>query len=165
VASRRSRFYWTLVALAACHYTPTHVPLRGAASDIAALAGKWDGEYSSVESGRSGVIIFEITAGTDTAHGDVLMTPQYGQSLRAADAGTRMHEEHVRSSELLTVRFVRIEGGAVRGELEPYIAPDCQCAVTTVFRGVVKGDRIEGTYITRGAGGLVQEGRWAAKRR
>ena len=153
------------VALAACHFTPTHVPLRGSASDIARLAGHWDGEYSSAASGRSGAIIFEISAGVDTAHGDVLMTPQFGQPLRAADAGTRMHEEHVRSTELLTVRFVRIDGGALRGMLEPYIAPDCQCAVTTIFRGVVTGDRIEGTYTTRGPNDLVQEGRWAATRR
>jgi hypothetical protein len=95
----------------------------------------------------------------------VLMTPQFGQPLRATDAGTRMHEEHVRSTELLTVRFVRIDGSAVRGILEPYIAPDCQCSVTTVFRGTVTGDRVEGTYTTRGPNDLVQEGRWSAARR
>ena len=162
----------TLAALAAlaatvasCHYTPTHVPLRGAPSDIARLAGHWDGEYSSLESGRSGAIIFEITAGVDTAHGDVLMTPQLGAPLRAADAGTRIHDEHVRSSELLTVSFVRLDGGAIRGMLEPYIAPDCRCPVTTVFRGTVSSDRVEGTYTTRGPGNLVQEGRWSAARR
>ena len=95
----------------------------------------------------------------------LLMTPRDGQSLRAVDAGTQAHEMHARSVELLTVRFVRIDGGLVRGELEPYIAPDCQCPVTTVFRGAVTGDRIEGTYMTRGPQGLVQEGRWSAARK
>jgi hypothetical protein len=164
----RNRLAVVLVAVAAtfaaCRYSPTHVPLRGSTTDIAALAGTWDGEYSSAASGRSGVIIFEFTAGVDTAHGDVLMTPQRGQSVRATDAGTTMHAEHVRSVEWLTVRFVRVEDGMVRGVLESYIAPDCQCPVNTVFRGAVRGGRMEGTYTTRGAGGLAQEGRWTAKR-
>jgi hypothetical protein len=168
VTSKRIAFLTLLTAgalLAACRYTPTHVPLVGAPADIAKMAGTWEGDYSSDASGRAGVIVFEITAGVDTAHGEVLMTPQYGPPLRAADAGTRMHAEHVRSAELLTVRFVRIDGGLIRGELEPYIAPDCMCPVTTVFRGTMAGDRIEGTYVTRGPQGLMQEGRWAVKRK
>jgi hypothetical protein len=154
-----------VAAVSACRFTPTHVPLRGSATDIAKLAGKWDGDYSSAQSGRSGAIIFEITAGVDTAHGDVLMTPTEGQPLRATDAGTLVHSQHVRSTELLTVRFVTIEDGMIRGVLESYIAPDCQCSVNTVFRGTITGDRIEGTYTTRGPSALVQEGRWAVSRR
>lgn len=152
--------------LAACRFTPTHVPLRGSESDIAQLAGTWDGEYSSAQSGRTGSIIFEFTAGVDTAHGDVLMTsPFNGHQFRAADAGSPDHERHARSVDMLTVRFVRIEGGTVRGALEPYVAPDCACTVTTVFNGTVNGDRIEGTYTTRGPRNLLQDGRWSAARR
>ena len=151
--------------LAACHYQPTPVPLRGAAADIAKLAGEWEGRYSSGESQRSGIIVFTIRAGSDTALGDVVMTPQYGQPLRAADVLTNMHALHETGPELLRVAFVRIEGGLMRGELEPYIAPDCHCTVTTVFRGAVNGDRIDGSYVTRGPRDLLQEGTWSVERR
>src|ERR1051326_5108796 len=55
-----------LVALTAvlvgsgCVSPGTPVPVRG---DIQALAGEWDGSYSSVETGRSGRIVFPLKAG------------------------------------------------------------------------------------------------------
>jgi hypothetical protein len=153
-----------LVALAACRYDPSHVPIEGRTEDIARLAGTWEGEYSSVESGRTGSITFTVLAGQDTALGDVLMVPAVGDPYRAADAHLPEHREHVRSPELLHIRFVRVDGGILRGELEPYVAPDCRCVVTTVFRGVLTGDRIEGQYVTRGPG-VLQEGRWKMVRR
>jgi hypothetical protein len=154
-----------MLALAACRYTPSTVPMEGSPRDIARLAGTWDGEYSSVASGRTGSITFTIAAGKDTALGDVVMIPEHGQPLHAADAETWKHREHARSSELLRVTLIRVDGGVLRGELEPYIAPDCQCHVTTVFRGGLNGDKIDGQYVTRAAGGLVQEGRWSVTRR
>ena len=60
---------------------------------------------------------------------------------------------------------MRLDGRLLRGELEPYIAPDCECVVRTIFRGVLEGDRVEGEYVTRSDGGLQQEGRWYVTRR
>ena len=154
-----------LLALVGCRYNPSLVPLEGSSGDIARLAGTWDGEYSSVESGRTGSITFTILAGKDTALGDVVMIPEHGQPLHATDAGTQMHREHSRSAELLRVTLIRIQGGVIRGELEPYIAPDCKCSVSTEFRGSPVGDRIDGQYVTRGPNGLLQEGRWSVTRR
>jgi hypothetical protein len=154
-----------LLALASCRYNPSPVPIEGSVSDIAHLAGTWDGDYSSVESGRSGSITFTILAGRDTAFGDVVMIPEHGQALTAADAGTSAHQLHEQSAQLLRVTLVRVQGGTIRGELEPYIAPDCHCTVTTVFRGALNGDRVDGQYVTRGPNGLLQEGRWKLERR
>src|SRR3989442_15893302 len=64
-----------LPALAACGASRSPVPLVGAATDVAALAGEWVGDYSSVESGRSGSISFTLRAATDSAFGDVVMIP------------------------------------------------------------------------------------------
>jgi hypothetical protein len=150
--------------LAACRYQPTPVPLHGSVSDVAALAGAWEGDYSSADSRRGGSITFSIRPGVDTAFGDVAMVSTTGRPLIAADASTRSHAQHVRAVELLRVTFVEVSDGLVEGELEPYVAPDCSCVVTTVFRGAVTGDRIEGTYVTRGAQGLRQEGRWSMRR-
>ena len=154
-----------IAGLAACRYQPSAVPLRGAPDDVAALAGHWDGEYSSLETHRSGTISFTIRAGSDTAYGDVTMIPETGQALVAADASTQAHLSHASAPEILRVTFVQIAGGVLEGALEPYIAPDCRCVVTTVFRGVIDGDRIEGRFETRGETGLRQEGRWRMQRR
>ena len=82
-----------------------------------------------------------------------------------ADVATQLHQMHSQSAELLRVTLVRVEGGTIRGELEPYVAPDCHCTVTTVFRGALNGDRVDGQYTTRGPNGLLQEGRWRLERR
>lgn len=151
--------------LVACRYPPTPVTVQGADADISAIAGEWAGEYSSSQSGRSGGITFAVQPGKDTAYGDVTMTPQLNQTLRAADYGTPAHERHVSSPALLRVTFVRVRGGTVEGSLEPYIAPDCNCTVTTVFRGALQGNEIKGEFETRGEGGLRQTGSWSVRRK
>src|SRR5437773_10842284 len=69
------------------------VPLAGSPRDVAALAGQWEGSYSSAATGRSGSISFTLSAGTDSAFGDVIMIPRgWGRPLQAwngpASAGT-----------------------------------------------------------------------------
>jgi hypothetical protein len=154
-----------LAVFAACRYQPTVVPLRGSASDVGALAGQWDGEYSSSESMRSGTITFTVRAGSDTAYGDVMMMPRLGQAIVAADAASQQHLEHASTAEAVRITFVQVKGGIVEGTLEPYVAPDCQCVVSTVFRGTVAGDHIDGTFTTRGDQGMRQDGRWRVARR
>ena len=66
-----------LVSLtAACAANPSPVHVAGATSEIDRLAGEWTGEYTSVETGRSGSITFTLRAGSDTAFGDVVMIPR-----------------------------------------------------------------------------------------
>ncbi len=152
----------------ACRYQQAPVQLQGAPAEIATMAGEWRGEFSSVESGRSGSIMFTVRAAGDSAFGDVLMTlaMQGGQPLIAADANTAQHLMHATSAELLRITFVHVARGEVEGRLEPYVAPDCKCVVTTTFRGTVlaNGEVINGTYVTSGAQGLHQEGRWTVRR-
>src|SRR5258708_34035672 len=71
-----------LLACTAPRQTP--VPLVGAARDVAALEGQWDGSYSSAATGRSGSISFTLTATGDSACGDVAMSPHgLGRPLQA----------------------------------------------------------------------------------
>ena len=147
----------------ACRYNPSPVTLRGSPPEIAALAGEWVGEYTGSQSGRSGSISLRITAGGDSAYGDVVMVGNAGQRPVAAH-GEREHLAHAHSADVLRISFVRVAQGEVTGVLEPYIAPDCQCRVTTSFTGSVKGDTIDGTFTTRGSAGLEQTGRWRVSR-
>jgi hypothetical protein len=151
------------VAVASCRYQPSRVSLQGSPPEITALAGEWNGEYSGAQSGRSGSITLRITAGGDTAYGDVVMVANTGQRPVAAH-DPKEHLTHARSAEVLHVAFVRVAEGRVTGMLEPYIAPDCRCQVTTSFTGTVQGNVVEGTFVTRGPAGLEQVGRWKVTR-
>lgn len=150
------------IVVGACGGPSTPVPVTGSATDLASLAGEWSGQYSSEESGRSGSIVFRLTAGTDSATGDVMMSPLAGGP-RAGDMaapGAALGQPQV-----LTIRFVRIEGGRVSGRLAPYTEPSCACQLLTVFEGRLNGTKLAGTYTTRRPDGQTQTGRWEVTRR
>ena len=71
---------------------------------------------------------------------------------------------HARQAQSLRIDFVNVSFGGVRGVLEPYIAPDCSCAVSSTFYGRVQGNRITGRFETRNAGRVLAEGSWEMKR-
>lgn len=148
---------------AGCASRPDPVPISGSSSAIGALAGTWLGQYEGRESGRSGSITFIISASGDSAFGDVVMVsdPNLG-TIRPVHSAEE-HMTHVRSAQALRIDFVAVAGGSVTGTLEPYIAPDCNCRVTTTFTGRHSGNAIEGTFVTRGPS-FEQHGTWRVVR-
>jgi hypothetical protein len=170
--TRVRRFLVVLLAAGACRAaTPAAVPVLAPADALAALAGRWEGEYSSPSTGRSGSIVFTLAAGRDTAYGDVVMVPAgstapLAPATRAAVGAPTVVTRP--TPQGLTIRFVRVSGDSVTGVLEPYSAPDCGCVLTTTFMGRLEGDRIAGTFETRGdpqAPTAQQGGRWSVTRR
>ena len=152
------------VLIAACGAPSTPVPIAGTTTDLQSLAGEWTGEYSSTETGRSGSIVFRLTAGTDSATGDVMMGPQGGGAARGPGVSTT--PEGARPPQVLTIRFVRVEGGRVSGRLDPYVELECACTLFTVFNGELKGDTLSGNYTSRlQTTGQEQHGRWTVTRR
>ena len=150
--------------LAACRATSsTPVRLQGEPSAIARLAGTWTGEYWGGAGGRGGSLGFSLRSGTDSLYGDVTMLDPRGQQLRAADP-MDVHRVHVKTATQLRIDLVLVKSDSVRGVLEPYISPDCECAVSTTFFGQVRGDRIDGRFETRSAGRVRAEGNWELKR-
>jgi hypothetical protein len=152
------------IALVACSYNPTPIPIEGPASEIAALGGTWEGTYVGRESQRRGTIQLEIRPGKDTAYGDILMESPTDHQIVAVDVHTGEHFKHARAPQVLTIRLIAVNDGLVEGVLEPYIAPDCQCTVNTVFRGRRVKEDIAGDFVTRGAYGLQQSGTWKVHR-
>lgn len=153
-------------ALAGCSARQAAVPLVGTASDVQALVGQWVGEYSSTETGRSGSISFTLAAEGDTARGDVVMIPSgWNRPLQPWRDESRPGTDRP-LPEVLVIRFVRVSGNEVSGELEPYRDPECGCALYTRFVGRLTRDVIEGTYLTR-HGDLPQDlrGRWSVTRK
>jgi hypothetical protein len=153
------------VALAACGASRSPVPLVGA--DVSALTGQWTGEYSSAESGRSGSISFTLRASRDSAFGDVVMVPAgFGRPLSPYRGGAGgASAQQMPQTEVLTINFVRVEGGRVNGTLAPYADPQTGARLTTRFEGTLSGDTIEGTYTTNLPTGDTQTGRWKVERR
>jgi hypothetical protein len=153
-----------LAVTAACHAAPQMpVRLQGDPASMARLAGSWSGQYWGGAGGRGGSLSFTLKSGSDSLYGDVSMIDPRGEPIRAADA-SGVHAMHVASPQQLRIDFVAIRADSVRGVLEPYLAPDCQCAVSTTFVGQVSGDEIKGTFQTRNAGRVQAEGTWEMKR-
>ncbi len=111
---------------------------------LASLAGRWEGEYASKETGRTGSIVFELTGKENVAYGDVLMVPKGSRDARPATTSEALRT----MPQMLQIRFVDAEGGGVIGTLDPYEDPSCACQVTTAFTGQINGDVIDGKYTT-----------------
>jgi hypothetical protein len=157
---------WMLLACAltiACASTPDPVPVVGSSGDVSALVGEWSGEYDGGSTGRSGSIVFVLRSAADTAHGDVMMVPRASGGA-AGNVQGRPGPLQLRASQVLSIAFVRVAGGALSGTLAPYTDPECNCTVQTTFTGTLRGSTIEGTFVTRGAG-REQSGRWSVARR
>jgi len=155
-----------LVLSAACALRPAPVPVSGPVSDVQALVGQWTGEYRSLETGRSGSILFTLNAGTDTAHGDIVMVAR--EPGMTYDDAVRVATVRKTANQVLTIRFVRVSGSMVTGTIDPYPDPDpnSACELLTVFRGTLSGGRISGTFRTNHIGhdSPLQEGTWWVKR-
>lgn len=159
------RAWWLIGVLlggtiAACRPPELPVPVSG---DVLMLAGRWEGEYGSRESGRAGSIVFTLAAGADTAHGDVLMVPREWE---VPPGGVAMRSGGP-APQAIPIRFVRAADRRVEGQLAAYRDPDCGCLLTTIFQGRLTGpDRIEGTFVSlHGDSGKEVRGWWRATRR
>ena len=162
---RRTLLGGLAVALAVgCRTVPQMpVQLQGDPTSIAWLAGSWSGEYWGGAGGRGGSLSFTLRSGTDSLYGDVTMLDPHGQQLRPADP-TDVHALHVHSPQQLRIDVIRVQADSIRGVLEPYVAPDCECTVTTTFTGRVAGDRITGSFQSRAGGRVRAEGSWEMTR-
>lgn len=137
------------------------VPVAG---EISALEGSWAGSYSSAETGRSGSITFEVMAGTDSAFGDVVMTPVAPQEIGGADA-PQIAGPRVPVAQALRILFVRAEGQRISGRLDVYQDPRTGERLFTTFEGRLYRNEFKGTYTTRTeATGRLTTGEWSVKR-
>lgn len=157
-----------ILAVSACSSSPPPAPdnpsppVPVAGADLSVLVGKWQGEYSSPDTGRSGSIVIEFKKGGKVAQGDVLMVPKGSLSAPAPTAGA---DPLTSMPQVLQISFVNVEGGAVQGNMDPYIDPQCNCEVDTTYVGRISGDTIEGTFTSTPSGaGAPTTGRWKVTR-
>lgn len=151
---------------AGCSGAPAPVPVVGAPADIGRLAGEWGGEYRGEANGRIGSIVFKLSAGADTAFGDVVMIPRVRRPERLPTQDPSAGLPIARVPEVLSIAFVRAAEGGVTGRLVPYRDPECQCMVDTRFEGHIRGETIEGTYVSKHVDGHeTRTGTWKVTRK
>jgi hypothetical protein len=153
----------TLTATACARSTPG-IELASSDFDLNPLVGKWQGSYSSAQTGRTGTIAFTLRAGESAASGGVVIFPKPDSLLTPEERETM---ENVSDRTLVKIHFIRKEGGTLSGELDPYRDPECNCTATTKFQGsFTNASTIEGTFTTvpSAAGGRITGGRWKVTR-
>ena len=157
------------VAGAGCSWRQTPVPIIAKGDAVTALVGEWLGEYESRDTGRSGTIVFRLRSASDSAYGDVSMTPKiHVVHLPQQNPTDRVVSPAEMPAEPLQIRFVELEGSRVFGTLEPYKDPVCGCALTTTFEGRFTNENtIEGTFSSRGSdlSHQLARGEWKVTRR
>ncbi len=163
---RRISLMAIAAGLYACGQPGTPVPVVGSPVDLTHLAGRWVGDFSSVETGRSGSIVFRLSASGDSAFGDVLMNPTaIANRSQVRDPSAAPTMPPAPTPQWIEINFVRVAGGRISGTLKPYTDPTCNCPLFTMFEGRLAGDTLSGTYTSRHqAGGPSQQGRWTAVR-
>ena len=165
---RATRWIPLLALAMACHNPPPQpVPLSGERASLDRLAGEWAGSYTNPENGRSGSIVFTLTAGEDHAHGDIVMVPRgMDRPLQPMGAAQAVAPGQSPPSQVLTIEFVRVSGDSVSGTVANYFDPECRCAAHSVFRGKVDSNRIAGTFLAfRGEESRPTRGTWEVQRR
>jgi hypothetical protein len=144
------------------------VPVAGDRSDVSALAGRWEGEYESEATGRSGSIVFELKPGDRVARGDVLMVPKGALGKEAPPPSNLPggSDPSRTMPQVLSISFVSASGGVLTGTMNPYKDPQCDCEVQTTFVGRLSGDEISGTFTSMPAGAApITTGRWKMTRK
>jgi hypothetical protein len=159
---RATNAFVIILAAIGCASNPDPVPLVASAGTVSRLAGEWRGSFEGDQTGRAGSIIFRIEAGSDTAHGDVLMVPT---QMNAPQRSAYEMPAPAMEPALLRVRFVQASAEVVRGEIAEYRDPQCGCRLRTTFEGTVHGDEISGTFTSvHLETALRQVGRWRVTR-
>lgn len=138
-----------LVLFGGCVSPPVApVPVQGTKAELNALAGDWAGNYWSKDTGRRGVIRFNLPEQADTGHGEVEIT--FSPALQMLQA-LEENKNEPKPCTILDITVVEVEGDRVRGTMAPYWDPDCDCRAQTVFEGKLSSDRIRGTFTSRRA--------------
>lgn len=151
--------------VAACAGNPAPFQIDVAPADHAQLEGRWVGSFDNERTGRYGTIVFALQASADTAFGEVFMPLAQDQWV-----GDRNRQDKpllatvFEPPAVLTIQLVRVRGNQVAGILDPYVSPDCDCVVVTIFAGLIDGDVIRGTFVTEGQAARVAEGVWHVAR-
>jgi hypothetical protein len=125
-----------LLTSAACATNMKQIPVDADRDTRVGLAGSWEGVLEGPTEDDKGRLAFDLTTGRHTAVGAMKVY---------TDDGVR----------IVPIERVKVEDGVFTGKVAPYQSKSCNCTVNTEFRGLVKGDVINGTFTST----LVKDGK------
>ena len=153
-----------LLSLWACAPSPSRVPVLAESHELHTLVGSWSGTYFSA-SGSSGSITFVLAAQSDTAFGEVIMFDERKHRTFVPNAPPFSEEDQLAHKQVLPIRFVRVIGNRISGELASHVDAVSGCVMTTLFEGQLTPDEMSGTFISRFVGSLeTRSGTWRVRR-
>ena len=95
-----------------------------------------------------------------------MISDRFGSPYQAYPAGPDLPAPREPGTELMTIRFVRADGGQISGRLDPYWDPDRRCRASAWFLGSVDGDVMRGTFSSVCEDrGWPSNGRWKVTRK
>lgn len=154
-----------LLALSACAPSRSIVPILAERSERQRLVGTWSGKYTGANS-SSGTITLVLATNTDSAFGEVVMLDDRQHRPFVPAPYPLTEEDHLTHKQVLPIRFIRLAGNRVSGELAAYVDAVSGCAITTTFEGYLARDEITGTFLSRYVGSLeTHKGTWKVRRK
>ena len=149
-------------------YGCTSMPqVEEAKVDMELLAGKWEGEYSSTATQRSGKVFLDLTSTANNARGGIIMHPTKSERASSSMHGkiTYGHQQRPKAVPL-SIDFVQAEGATIKGNVTPYQDPRFNSTMYTTFEGTIEGATMKGTFTVKiGQSGNSYTGTWWATRK
>jgi len=134
-----------IVLATGCAGGLTQVPVEADQNTRVGISGVWEGVLQGATADEKGRIAFELQTGHHTATGGVKMYDKGGV-------------------KEVAITKVKVEDGQFIGRTQAFRSAECNCLVTTEFRGLVKGDVIDGTFVSTDDKGNKHQGNWAIYR-
>ena len=140
--------------------------------DVKKLAGKWEGEYTSSITQRSGGVSFDFTkTSSGHAQGRIIRTEYVTSTTKEKRRSTHKTvgpqyktvpvTKTSKQDTPLSIDFVGLEGDKMSGEVTPHFDPRFNATVFTTFHATVTDNRMEGAFTTRiGQNGDSYTGTW-----
>lgn len=134
-------------------------PVKEAKVDFSQFAGKWEGEYESTATGRTGRVYLDLTSTASNAKGGIIMRPHPKESQSPSKI---TYAETKRQKAIpLSIDFVEAEEGKIHGVVTPYHDPHFNSTMFTTFEGALNGNTMKGTFTVKiGDSGNSYTGTW-----
>ncbi|HEY0673597.1 MAG TPA: hypothetical protein VGD27_15065 [Longimicrobiales bacterium] len=135
-----------VAACTACSSAPRWFDVIAPPPERAAFAGDWTGWYEVQGSRSGGSISLKFYADSTRASGEVVPVREAAHGYFERGRTSRGPTGDTVHAHVFTIRFIRLRGAELHGELESERDPLCACMRRLSFNGTRSGDRILGTF-------------------
>ena len=122
----------------------------------ASLAGRWEGNFTTDVTQKSGKIVLTLNGSDESASGMLMLTPTGGRTV-APEGAEPMAAAPAKGKKAapapaggLSVTAMKSGDDKVTGSVDgSYMDPGCNCTVVSTFEGDLNGNTLTGTISAR----------------